>query len=242
MPLARKRLHTYLLRIPDIEIIGECQNGREAITQINQQKPDLVFLDVQMPKTSGFQVIEAVGTEQMPIVVFVTAFDEYAVRAFEIDALDYLIKPFAENRLIEAVDRARRALVNENPGAIATQLEDLLSKFKPEPGFIQRVQVKIRERTIILQCDDIDWIQAAGKYVELHLGKACYLLRAGISELEQKLNPNEFCRIHRGTIVKIDRIRELHPLFNRDHLVRLKDGTELVLSRTYYERFILTVL
>lgn len=234
--LARERIRM-LLDDAEIEIIAECENGRQAIEAIKTLQPDLVFLDVQMPKINGFEVVEIIGAEKMPIVIFVTAYDEFALRAFEVNALDYLLKPFDEERLKKALARARREI--EKPRA-ATEIEEnlrrLLQEVKTEPRYLKRLPVKSSRGTTLVLTEEIDWIACAGHYLEIHSGRETHLIREKLSNLEMRLDPREFMRVHRSTIVNLDRIKSLYPLFNGDQLIILKDGTELNLSRTYHEK------
>jgi len=237
--LARERVKILLGGDEEIEIIGEAANGREAVELIRKLAPDLVFLDIQMPKTDGFEVIATIGVENMPAVVFVTAYDEFALKAFDAGAVDYLLKPFDEERLKTAVARAKREIRREIPaGEIEEKFRRLLSEIRAAPKYLKRLPVKQKDGTTLVLTDDIDWIAAAGHYLELHTEHKTYLIREKISEIETKLDPENFVRIHRSIILNIDRIKSLHPLFNGDHLVILKDGTELNLSRTYHEKLI----
>jgi two-component system LytT family response regulator len=234
--LARERIKI-LLDDPEIEIIAECENGREAIETIQSLKPDLVFLDVQMPKIGGFEVIETIGVRRMPTVIFVTAYDEFALRAFEVNALDYLLKPFDAARLAKAVARAKGQIKLEDPAAgIEEKLRKLLVEVKTEPKYLRRLLVKSSRSTILVLTEEIDWITSAGNYLELHAGRDTHLIREKLSQIETKLDPQSFMRIHRSTIVNLERIKSLHPLFNGDQLIVLRDGQELNLSRTYYNQ------
>lgn len=234
--LARERIRL-LLSDAEIEIVAECENGREAIEAIRNLKPDLVFLDVQMPKIGGFDVIEIIGAGAMPIVIFVTAYDEFALRAFEVNAIDYLLKPFDEERLAKAVARAKSKIKSADASLeIEGKLRKLLAEVSAEPQYLKRVPVKTSRGTTLVLTEDIDWIASSGHYLELHAGKETHLIREKLSNLELRLDPNDFMRIHRSTIVNLDRIKSLHPLFNGDQLIILKDGRELNLSRTYYDK------
>jgi two-component system LytT family response regulator len=236
--LARQRIRM-LLDDEEIEIVGEAANGRQAIGLIQELQPDLVFLDIQMPKIGGFEVIEQVGVENMPAVIFVTAYDEFALQAFEINAVDYLLKPFDKDRLKVAVQRAKREIGHEIPSAeIEERLRRLISEIRGTPKYLKRIPVKQKDGTTLVSVNDIDWIAASGPYLELHTELKTYLVREKISEVEIKLDPERFARIHRSIILNIDRVKTLHPLFNGDHLIILKDGTELNLSRTYHKRLI----
>lgn len=234
--LARERIKI-LLDDAEIEIVGEAANGRQAIKAIRDLKPDLIFLDVQMPQIGGFDVIEVIGVEKMPAVIFVTAYDEFALRAFEINAVDYLLKPFDEQRLKKAVLRAKREIRREEPAnEIEERLRRLLKEVKPEPKYLKRIPVKSSRGTTLVLTEEIDWINAAGHYLEIHAGRETHLIRERLSQIEQKLDPETFVRVHRSIIVNLDRIKSLHPLFNGDHLIILQNGQELNLSRTYHEK------
>lgn len=237
--LARERIKI-LLDDAEIEIVGEAANGREAIEAIRDLQPDLVFLDVQMPQIDGFDVIETIGVEKMPAVIFVTAYDEFALRAFEINAVDYLLKPFGEERLKKAVERARREIQRAEPAAeIEARLRRLLKEVKTEPKYLKRIPVKSARGTTLVLTGEIDWINSAGHYLEIHAGRETHLVRERLSQIEQKLDPEIFIRVHRSIIVNLDRIKSLHPLFNGDHLIILQNGQELNLSRTYHEKLML---
>jgi len=233
MPLARRRLRECLTEDPEIEVVGECANGREAIAAITAHVPDLVFLDVQMPQVGGFDVIEAVGADVMPAVIFVTAYDEFAIRAFDVNALDYLMKPFEEARLTTAVLRAKRQIARRGAGDLDSRLRHLLDQIKGETRYPKRLTIKSGRHAFLLPVEDIDWVGGAGNYVEIHVGRQTHLLRERLNELEKKLPPGTFVRIHRSTIVNVDRIRQYQPTFNGDQIIHLLDGTRLTASRTY---------
>lgn len=216
-PLARSNLAVLLRLDPDIEIISECGSGAEALVQIRSAKPDLVFLDVQMPECDGFDVLELLGGDLPPAVVFVTAYDQYAVRAFEAGALDYLLKPFDNARFDRALDRAKQKV---------TQGRDV-------PRKLERLAIKSTGQVSFVKVSDIDWIEAADYYACLHVGARNHLLRRSMSELEQALNPDVFCRIHRSTIVNLDRVRGLKLSEDGEYEVLLGNGTRLQLSRRY---------
>jgi len=241
MMLARERIRMFLVNDPEIEIVGECADGDEAVEEIKNLKPDLVFLDVQMPGLGGFGVIEKIGIEQMPVVVFVTAYDEFAIKAFEVSALDYLLKPFEEEQLIRAVKRAKREVQKRQANDLNDHLRQLLATVKPEAKYLKRLIVKSGTQTVLVQAEDIDWIGSAGNYLELHVGRETHLVRERISRMEQKLDPEKFARIHRSTIVNLDRVKTLKHLFNGDHLTILSDDTKLNMSRTFYEKLILRI-
>jgi two-component system LytT family response regulator len=226
-PPARKKLTRLLGEEPDFEIVGEASNGLEAIEAIEGSKPDVIFLDIQMPGLNGFEVLDALSMERLPLVVFVTAFNEHAIKAFEVHALDYLLKPFDRQRLQRCLARVRQQRRSDDAG-----LNQLLEEFRPKE-FLSRVVVKTRDRVLLLKIDDVDWVETAGNYVEVHAGKHAYLLRQTLDALHEKLDPQRFARVHRKTIVNIDRIQELQAWSHGDFNIILKDGTKLRMSRRY---------
>jgi two-component system, LytTR family, response regulator len=230
-PLGRQRIRSLLKEEADLEVVGECADGLEAVAAIRDRRPDLVFLDVQMPGLDGFGVLEAVGPEQMPAVIFVTAHDIYALRAFEVHALDYLLKPFDRRRLRQTLQRARQQL-NQGEKAVG-QYTALLQDIQANRKIVDRLVIKSAGRVFFLKTGEIDWIEAAGNYLRLHVGDEVHLLRETMSNLETRLNSGKFLRIHRSAMVNIERVKELRPMFHGDYLVLLHDGTELTLSRSY---------
>lgn len=235
--LARKRIKM-LIADPEIEIVAECENGREAIEAIRDLQPELVFLDVQMPQIGGFEVIETIGAEKMPSIIFTTAYDEFALRAFEINAVDYLLKPLDEERLAKSILRAKREIKKELSVDVKEKLQKLLEEVKTEPQYWKRIPVKSQRGTTLVLTEEIDWIAGAGHYLELHVGSKIHLVREKLTNLEMKLDPKVFMRIHRSTIVNLDRIKSIHPLFHGDQLIVLKDGQELNLSRIYRDKLL----
>lgn len=236
--LARKRVKRFLARYPDIELIGECSNGEDAVAAIRELRPNLLFLDVQMPEMDGFEVLEVIDPEIMPAVIFVTAYEQFALKAFDAHAIDYLLKPFNRERFAWAINRARVTINQRETGQLTEKLNALLHEVKPHSKFLKRVVVKSAGRTMILPIDSVDYIQAAGNYLQLHMGKTSHLIRERLSHFETKVDPDKFIRIHRSTIVNIERIKEMHPLFNGDQTVVLHDGTRLTMSRSYRERLL----
>ena len=224
---ARKKLAMLMREEADIEIVGQCANGLEAITAIEEQHPDVIFLDIQMPGLNGFEMLEALGSDNLPFVVFVTAYDEYAVKAFEVHALDYLLKPFDRSRLQDCLARVRKQQRSANGN-----LHELLEQFRPKE-YLSRFVVKTRGRVLLIKIDDVDSLEASGNYVELRSGKQSYLVRETLNDVERKLDPQRFARVHRSTIVNVDRIQELQPWSHGDFIVVLKDGAKLRLSRRY---------
>ncbi len=239
-PLARRRILDLLKSRPDFESAGTAGNGRDAIEAVRALRPDLVFLDVQMPETDGFGVIEAIGPDAMPPVVFVTAYDQYALRAFEVNALDYLLKPFDRERFDRALDRAAARLGPGRPaqGDLAARLGDLLREVRAgEPRWLDRVAVKSRGRIQLVRLDAVEWIEAAANYVVLHAGAEEHVLREPISRLESRLDPRRFLRCHRSSIVNVDAVKEIQPMFHGESVVILKSGRRIPLSRSCRANF-----
>jgi len=233
-PLARERVRMMLGMHDDVAVIGEVGDGRQAIDAIRHHRPDLVFLDVQMPGVDGFGVLRDLEGEIMPHVVFVTAYDQYALRAFEVHALDYVLKPFNADRFSQALQRARTAIAKRDEGEGTVdkdRLRSLVASLTAEQREKQRIVVKSSGRVFFVKVDDIDWIEAEGNYVRLHMGAQSHLLRETMKGMESVLDESQFIRIHRSTIVNADRIRELQPLFHGEYAVILRDGTRLVASR-----------
>ena len=235
-PLARERLSGLLSQEPDIEVVGQARDGEEAVTAIHDDSPDLVFLDVQMPQMSGFDVIEAVGSDKMPLVIFVTAYDQHALKAFQVRALDYLLKPFDRERFKDALSRARKQLERDENGDLGRRLLALVKDLRRDQPKSDRLVVKSGGRLFFLRTDEIDWVEAAGNYVRLHVGPASHLLRETMNAIEWRLDPEKFFRIHRSRIVNMERIQELQPWLNGEYAVLLRTGTRLTLSRGYREK------
>ena len=244
--MARKRLRTLLAADADVSVVGECTNGRDAVSAIAEHQPDLVFLDVQMPELDGFAVVNAVGVQRMPVTVFVTAFDQYALKAFEAHALDYLTKPFDRERFETSLGRAKQQVrlrsretlpvapsVVEAEPELNTRLVALLSDLERRQQYADRLLVKTAGRVLFLRVDEIDWMEAAGSYVRLHVGRDGHLLHEGMAALMARLDPARFARIHRSTIVNLDRVRELQPWFHGDYIAILHSGAKLRLSRSF---------
>ena len=232
-PLARDGLLARLAGNADIAVVGEAGNGLEAVRAISALAPDLLFLDVQMPLLDGFGVIREVGAGSVPAVVFVTAFDQFALQAFEAHALDYLLKPFGRERFMQAVGRARRQI---GDGNVRARLDALIGELSERPRYATRLAVKSRGRTVFLPADEIDWVGAADNYLELHAGPNSYVVRETMSQLQSKLDPQKFVRIHRSTLVNVARVKEMHPMFAGDQVLVLHDGTKLQVSRTHRNR------
>ena len=235
-PVARRRLRRLLRFDFDVHIVGECGDGATAADAIRDLAPDVVLLDVQMPELDGFGLLQTLYPDEIPVVIFVTAFDRYALRAFDVHALDYLLKPVDGERLARAMARAR-VRVAERRGSPTPQLDHrlmaLLTELSAERRYLTRMPVRAEGRLIVVQLSDVDWIAAADNYVTLHAGAQHHMVRDTMGRLERELDPDLFVRIHRSTIVRIDGIKELVPDFHGDYTVILKNGTRLTLSRTY---------
>ena len=230
-PMARERLVSLLAAEPGVQVAATAASGPEAVESIRQSAPDLVFLDLQMPGMDGFKVIEAVGVERMPPTVFVTAYDEYAVRAFDVQAIDYLLKPFGRQRFQSALARARRHLERDRQGELAQRLSELLRTGRPEAT--ERLLVKAGGRVSFVEIDSIDWVEAEGNYVRIHAGSQVHLMRETMNGLIARIGERQFFRIHRSRIVNVARVKELIIAGGGDYQVILWDGTRLGLSRLY---------
>ena len=239
---ARSRILDLLEKEADIQIAGIGRSGTEAVELILSNTPDLLFLDIQMPGLNGFEVLRQIGPERMPVTVFVTAYDKYAIQAFEAHAFDYLLKPFSDERFDAALRRARKAITTHRASQLGEKLASLLASQTgggtgqdvSRPGqTVDRIVIKTGGRVTFLDVDEIDWIEAAGVYVFFHIGAKKHLYRSTIGQIQEKLDPRRFVRVHRSAAVNTDRIKELQPLGHGDYTVVLKDGTELKLSRKY---------
>jgi two-component system LytT family response regulator len=235
-PLARRGIRAQLDEEEDIEIVSECRNGLEAVAAIEEQSPDLVFLDVQMPELDGFGVLEAVGVDRMPVVIFVTAYDQYALRAFDVHALDYLLKPVDAERFAGALQRARKQIEHHNVQDLNQRLQTFLDDVRAKQKFTERLVIKSGGRIFFLSVQEIDWIEAADNYVRLHVGRDSHLLRETMNHLEKRLDPDHFLRVHRSRIINIRQIKELQPLFRGEYDIMLQDGTRLESGRGYREK------
>jgi len=232
-PLAREGIK--LMLGVDSQVM-EARNGREAVTKIRDEKPDLVLLDVQMPRMDGFAVVEAVGADRMPAVIFVTAHDQYAIRAFEISAVDYLLKPVTEERFRTAFERARNRLGSTRPDESTRQMLTVLDAIANPPRYLSRLAIRSGERTIFLPIDDVAWIEAAQNYVRVHAGQATHLVHVPMNTLEASLNPERFIRIHRSHIVNLQHIKQLWTLAHGQYLLELASGERLQTGRSYGEK------
>ena len=243
-PLARRRLARMLSAHPDVEVVAQCVGGREALEAIREHAPDLLMLDVQMPDLNAFEVLAQTEADPLPVVVFVTAFDQYALRAFDAHAVDYLLKPYNEERLEVALDRARRWLDGRDATGMEERLRRLLVSVMPEGSVAAprtraaaRLAIRTAGRTRILPTADVDWFESDGNYVRVHVGTSSHLVRRTLTALEQELDPRTFVRIHRRFIVNIERVVEVQSWYAGDAVAILKDRTTLRVSRLYRERF-----
>ncbi len=232
-PLARDCVRLALRQDPDIEVVGECGDGSSAISAIRRHSPDLVFLDVQMPGRDGFDVIAEVGPERMPPVVFVTAYDAHALRAFELHAIDYLLKPFDDARFARSLRYARHQLQRMRDGALADRLTALLAERAPSAPYASRLLVRSDDKLEFWPVESLDWVEASGNYVRVHSGNRAELVRTTLASLLDVLDPRHFVRIHRSTIVNLSRVRAIHPWFGGDYTAVLEGGRQLRVSRSY---------
>jgi two-component system, LytTR family, response regulator len=234
--LARRFIRRILKDDRDFEIVGECSNGKETVAMIRKESPDVVFLDVQMPEMDGLTVLESVGMERLPQIVFTTAYEQYAIRAFELHALDYLLKPFDQARFKDAIKYVKERFRSERQNDGRMQISALLENMKSKPQYLERLVIKAGGRITFLRTDEIDWIEADDKYVHLHTSKARPMVRQTLAAMEEQLDPAKFRRVHRSAIVNVERIAELQPLFSGEYSILLQDGTKLTLSRNYKDK------
>ena len=235
-PLAREGLRMLLANDADVSVIHEAKNGREAVEAIRTTRPDLVFLDVQMPEMDGFEVVQEVGAERMPAVVFVTAHDKYAIQAFEINAIDYLLKPVTEERFAKALARSKALLQSKQTAEPNRQILSLLETLAAPRSALKRLAVRSAGKTIFVDIEDIDWIEAAENYVQLHAGRVEHLLHVTMNTLEKSLDAELFLRIHRSVIVNVKRIKQLQPVMHGEFVITLENGVRLQSGRSYTER------
>jgi two-component system LytT family response regulator len=234
--LARERACQLLKSDSEIEVIGHAADGQTAVEKIQQDKPDLVLLDVQMPELDGFAVVEAIGADKMPAVIFVTAHEKFALKAFDVNAIDYLLKPYDRERFETALRRAKEQLARAKSGDLQTRMTALLGDLKTQPKTANRLVVKTEGRVLLLRNEDVDWVEAADNYIVLHVGPDTHMLRETMNSIESRLPAEKFIRVNRSTIVNIDRIKELQPLFHGEYVIILKNGAKLTLSRGYREK------
>lgn len=233
-PLARDRVRALAAGVPDLEVAGESADGQEALEAISRLRPDLVFLDIQMPGLDGLEMLRQLEPGLTPAIVFVTAYDQFAIQAFELHALDYLLKPFDDERFAAAVDRVRVWLSRAEPARdLQGRIEALLADLRPAGPAVQRLAIKSGGRVLLLRLDEIDWVEAADNYVNLHVGTESHMLRETMNAIEKRLPVDQFLRISRSTLVNLDRVKELQPLFHGEYAVILRNGTRVTLSRGY---------
>lgn len=235
-PLACERIRMLLEREQDVAIVAECRNGADALRAIERLNPDLLFLDIQMPELNGFELLSTLSLVQIPVTIFVTAYEQYAIKAFDVCALDYLLKPFDRERFTRALNRARSELDRRKAGQVNDKVLKLLGELQQNKSYVEKLIIRTAGRVFFLRSDEIDWIEAAGNYVRLHAGKDEYLYRETMAKLEAQLNPDRFARIHRSTIVNVERIKEMQPWFRGDYVIVLRDSRKLTLSRSYRGR------
>jgi two-component system, LytTR family, response regulator len=232
---ARRRIRRLLAAEPDVAVVGECGDGASAVSAIAATRPDLVFLDVQMPERDGFDVVKTLPPGGLPAILFVTAYDRYALRAFDVHAVDYLLKPFTGERFRTALARARERIASRAPDAA---LAGLAADLRRQPAYLSRVPVRTGGRTVFVDLETVDWLEAADNYVRLHVQRREYLVRDTLAALEARLDPGRFARIHRSAIVRTDRITEVKPASHGDAEIVLRDGTRLAVSRTWRHRIL----
>jgi len=232
-PLARQGIRMMLDKDPDITEVEEARNGKQALRAILERKPDLVFLDVQMPEMDGFEVLRKAGVASVPVVVFVTAYDKYAIEAFEVHAVDYLLKPFTAQRMRQALERSKSRL-REGISLLDSKVLAVLEQITQGRDYLTRLAVKSGNATMFLEMDSVDWIAAAENYVELHVGKTCHLVQVTMNRLLKRLDPVVFLRIHRSSIVNLKRIRKVQPSFHGEYILTLHNGVQLRSGRTYH--------
>ena len=235
--LAREKLRNLLASEANVKLVAECSDGKQAISAIRLHRADLLLLDIQMPDMDGFEVLNELSAEEMPAVIFTSAYDQYAIRAFEVRAIDYLLKPFDQERLHHAIERARRELGKSQDREISHRILDLLSQVKSEiksgPSAEGRLVIRAKGRVVFVNLSEIDWIEASANYVRLNVGKESHLFRETIGRISERLNPNHFVRIHRSTIVNLRKIKELIPVNSGEYIVVLQNGKELSCSRGF---------
>lgn len=234
-PLARKRIQSLLEQDAEIKILKVCANGKEAIEAVNEQLPDMLFIDIQMPELNGFEVVQALESKSIPAIIFVTAYDEFALKAFEVHAIDYLLKPFENERFFATVNRAKSLIKSNEPLDINEKVAQLVEELTAKKQFIKRIMVKNSDKVFFIEVDEIDYLESSGNYVKIHSGGKHQLVRDTLTNMMNNLDPEIFFRVHRTTVVNIQKVKELQPWFHGDYLVVMKDGTKLNMSRNYKE-------
>jgi two-component system, LytTR family, response regulator len=233
---ARRKIRRFLTSEPDFEVVAEASTGIDAVTLIQQENPDLIFLDIQMPGLNGFEVLAALDSDKLPTIVFTTAFDQFALKAFEVHALDYLLKPFEQSRFISVLARAIQLCQKTRPDDLTERMQRLLADLTPRPQYAERLLVHSGNRAILLAVEKIEWVESAKNYIALHVGKDSYLMRGTIEGFYERLDPAKFIRANRSQIVNIESIKELQPWFHGEYKIILKDGKEISWSRRYMDK------
>lgn len=238
-PIARHAIVRLLREDPDIELLGECGDGASAVTEIRSRSPDLVFLDIQMPAMTGLDVVAEIGAERMPATIFVTAFEQYAVRAFEANAVDYLVKPFSRERFAKTLHRAKARLSAGDAEARASaRILQALDALRQRDDYLERIPVRVDEHVVLIAVDDIVWIKASRNIVQIHLADHIHELRETMASLAARLDPRHFARVHRSAIINVRRVKAIHPWFNGHHVVTMDNGQQLRMSRYQHEAFL----
>ena len=232
-PLACERISILLDDDEEVEVIKTCTDGNEAIKCINNESPGLVFLDVQMPEVNGFDVLNKINRNNFPVIVFVTAYDEYAVKAFEVNAVDYLLKPFKTDRFRETLKRAKKVISDSNKKELSKNVKNLIDSLNNEGEYLQRLMVKSSDRYFFIKTEDIEWIESDGNYLRIYSGDKNYLIRGTLINMEKSLDPKVFFRVHRSVIINVNEVKELKKWFNGDYKIIMKNGKELSMSRNY---------
>lgn len=232
-PLARLRLRRLLSSDPEINLLAECADAFDAIKAINEFSPDLIFLDIQMPEKDGFSVIEEIGVDKIPCTVFVTAYDQHALRAFEVNALDYLLKPYNEERFFRMLRRVKQMIAATQTSEVKDRIMTAVEQLRQNTNFLERILIKTAGRIFFLNLDEVHWIKSEGNYLRLNVGQTSYLIRDTVHNFESRIDPRVFLRIHRSTIVNLEKVKELVQMTHGDYKVILRDGTELAFSRHY---------
>ncbi len=235
-PLPRERIRSLLESHGEIEVVGECEDGEEAVTAIEAESPDLVFLDIQMPELDGFEVVSALRSEQLPAIIFVTAYDEYAIKAFEVDAIDYLLKPVSPERFEQALERATSRLATHATPESNSKLFDFLDRVRAERGFVKRFVVRKGSKLSFVRIADVDWIDVTSNYIRLHVAGTRHLVRQTLKSVEGQLDPDVFIRVHRSIIINVDRVESVEPHLHGEYEVTMQDGTRFTTSRSYSSR------
>jgi two-component system LytT family response regulator len=236
-PHAREILKEYLASDPEVEVIAECGDGASTIAEVRRLQPDLLFLDIEMPEGNGLEVMEEIGSDILPAIVFVTAYDEYAIKAFELHAVEFLVKPFDLERFKSALAHAKLQAIARDPLNAIKAIRQAMQK-RPGSHYPERLGVRENGRVVILDVREIDWIEADGNNLKLHMGNTVHAMRETMRDLEEKLDPEKFARIHRSTIVNVAKIQDLQPWFTGEYIVRLKNGRELTMTRRYRDRLL----